>query len=48
MVSNNRLVVLKQKECNLKIFIQSKLNYAGKLLDWGPLDPIVYNAVFIF
>ena len=25
-----------------------KLNKAGYLLPWGPMDPMVYDAVFIF
>ena len=27
---------------------QFKLNNAGHLLPWGPMDPMVYDAVFIF
>ena len=30
------------------MFSQFKLNNAGYLLTWGPIDPMVYDAVFIF
>ena len=48
VVLNNRLVVSKQNDCINKNLSQFKLNNAGYLSPWGPMDPMVYDVVFIF